>query len=751
MKENNNIISNQFPTEEKDIKYKHDFIIKNGWIYFIYFGEEKKFTGFSFITWLKNNDFKEYFEYIVYKWYGSNIIIVSTDKNKKIKVKNTNTNEIKFLDKFPDIYKPKIVGVKPKMNNPIHFLEEEYKKREDIKKEYQENTMKEIRQDLIKNVQLSEEDEINEGKTFKTAVIALMSFFLSMGIQKTYAQCSRQLQAAMQNPNDPKNAKILAGSQVDLDKKISGSNYQIMSPEDQVIYKKQLKDEEAAAKQSAKQEAHDFNDKFNPKLNIQGEKLNKEEKQTFTNNYNSFIIRNPQFKIDPSRYSVEERYAFLTKVIQEQSVIRRLNVLFNRPNPYDNTRMSIDDLYKYIQDPKLNGFDNFTEKYRAGFPGIAFPDNPHKFESKVLGYNDFLNENWFKKAALAGALATSALSGSSQQKMDKFAEFKQSENINKDFKSFDDVNTWIKQNFDGVSKWDITSISIRDNNNLLNISIDRKKSNTGYNKFVLAVNKEGNPSESRDNILSKNPNSKKINSGETNFKGISYDWYLIGINTETTANYTPNIYKSDDNKLSKEIKSDVKKGLIDAQAYDAIYKFETTKGKIVQDINGVFKAVSMETAKMKADNVKYNVHVKDKVIKEHIEKAIGLETWFKIPPKFRMQIFSYMFNSDSYEDKKGDRFRWLAGISQAVNPTEFGTDTTGRMKIMKNKDVSDKAIEYIKSLKTEDFEKAYDNYLKVLHSQYSSLSTENGKAYDKAAKELSWYIRPAELEKYYEK
>ena len=108
-----------------------------------------------------------------------------------------------------------------------------------------------------------------------------------------------------------------------------------------------------------------------------------------------------------------------------------------------------------------------------------------------------------------------------------------------------------------------------------------------------------------------------------------------------------------------------------------------------------------------------------------------------------------MFNSNSYEDKKGDRFRWLAGLSQAVNPRKFGTDTIGRKEIMINKDVRSKAISYIKSLKTEDFESHYADYLNILHSQYSSLSTNNEKEYDDTAKELSWFIRPIELDKYY--
>ena len=178
----------------------------------------------------------------------------------------------------------------------------------------------------------------------------------------------------------------------------------------------------------------------------------------------------------------------------------------------------------------------------------------------VVEEEEDVNEvNFLKKAALAGALATSAISGNAQQKTDKFVEFKQSESINKDFKSFDDVNSWLKQIFDGNTKWDISSISIKSKDNLFKISIDRKKSNTGYDKLVLAVNKEGNPTESRNNVLSKNPNSKEINSGEINFKGISYDWFLIGLKTND-ANYSSGVSKMySDSKINESLHKDTNK------------------------------------------------------------------------------------------------------------------------------------------------------------------------------------------------
>jgi hypothetical protein len=103
-----------------------------------------------------------------------------------------------------------------------------------------------------------------------------------------------------------------------------------------------------------------------------------------------------------------------------------------------------------------------------------------------------------------------------------------------------------------------------------------------------------------------------------------------------------------------------------------------------------------------------------------------------------------MFNSDS-DDK--DKFRWLAGLAQALDTKQF----SDRGAIMNNPDVRAKAIDYIKGLSESDFESHYDEYLEVLKSQYNSLTTKYGNEYDQSAKKLSWLIRPIELDNYYSK
>ena len=227
------------------------------------------------------------------------------------------------------------------------------------------------------------ESKIEERKFLRNAAIATA---LTTGALSSDAQCSGDLRAAAQNPYDKNNAKILAGNQDALDKRINKDNGLPgdwkMFPDKQSKreYEKSLRDQKRDDDKYKSSVSKSFKHKFDPDLNLQEEPLTRVERASFKGNFNNFIKQNPGFKIDPSRYTVEERYAFLSKVIKEQSTVRRLNVLFGRSNPYDNIRMTIEEIYELIKDPKINGFDNFTEMYRNDFPGIAFPDNPHKFD-----------------------------------------------------------------------------------------------------------------------------------------------------------------------------------------------------------------------------------------------------------------------------------------------------------------------------------------------------------------------------------
>ena len=359
--------------------------------------------------------------------------------------------------------------------------------------------------------------------------------------------------------------------------------------------------------------------------------------------------------------------------------------------------------------------------------------------NKLLSYEEFLNEeaineNFFAKAAIVIAMATSALGTNAQSTHfsdNKSIEYKiEASEIHQDFeesiKVFDEMNQWLKGNFNGKETWTIKDFLISKNGAKVNVSIERSKSADGYNLFVISCNQKDKHSESTDNILKKNEGSKILMSETVNIKNVEYSCHLIGIKIPVVGLEKPSDNKSVD-------KTNETGPLIDKKAYDAIHDFETTKG-IIKKENGKYVAAGFSKD--------YNVHQKDDIIKDHIKNSIGLKTWNKIPMKFRMQIFSYMFNSDS-DDK--DKFRWLAGLAQSLDSSKF----SDRKEIMNNESTRQKAINYIQTLEKKDFEDAYDSYLKVLKQQYSTISTKNGDEYDQAAKKLSWLVRPTELDASY--
>lgn len=196
--------------------------------------------------------------------------------------------------------------------------------------------------------------------------------------------------------------------------------------------------------------------------------------------------------------------------------------------------------------------------------------------------------------------------------------------------------------------------------------------------------------------------------------------------------------------------------LLDDAGYDAINKYEDNDGCVTL-IAG--KDGTNVTDYKKAGCSGYNPgnDSKEAIIKSRIASNIGLDTWAKIPPKFRTQIYSFMYNADSNADNDGgDKLRWVSGLAQALK----NENAQYRTSIRTNKVLRDEAIKYIKGLSTSDFEKSYDTYLKVLDEMYQSISTSEYDSrikkndvkwanYYKAAYPLTWKARPSTIETYY--
>ena len=196
--------------------------------------------------------------------------------------------------------------------------------------------------------------------------------------------------------------------------------------------------------------------------------------------------------------------------------------------------------------------------------------------------------------------------------------------------------------------------------------------------------------------------------------------------------------------------------LLDDAGYDAINKYEDNDGCVTLIANRTGNDVA-DYKKAGCSGYNPGNDSKEAIIKGRIASNIGLDIWAKIPPKFRMQIYSFMYNSDSNADNDGgDKLRWVSGLAQALK----NENAQYRTSIRTNKVLRDEAIKYIKGLSTSDFEKSYDTYFKVLDEMYQSISTSEYDSrikkndvkwanYYKAAYPLTWKARPSTIETYY--
>lgn len=123
--------------------------------------------------------------------------------------------------------------------------------------------------------------------------------------------------------------------------------------------------------QDAKEQAQQFQNRFNPNLDNAGDKLDREGRLEFNNDYKTFTTANPSFLTEPSQYKPLQRFAFLHKEMirlrrgDDYWLSQKLNKLFNHTGA-----ISDNDFYKFIMDPKIGGFDKFAEQWRLGFPAV---------------------------------------------------------------------------------------------------------------------------------------------------------------------------------------------------------------------------------------------------------------------------------------------------------------------------------------------------------------------------------------------
>jgi hypothetical protein len=201
--------------------------------------------------------------------------------------------------------------------------------------------------------------------------------------------------------------------------------------------------------------------------------------------------------------------------------------------------------------------------------------------------------------------------------------------------------------------------------------------------------------------------------------------------------------------------------MLDDAGYAAIKKYEDEKG-CVSLISGNDGLQLTDYKQIGCKGYNPGVDAQEGIIKKRISSVLGFDVWTKIPPLFRMQIYSFMYNADSSPDKgnvSGDKFRWIAGLLQAAK----NETSQYRTNVRTNEVIRNTEIASLKTLTTVDFQNIYPTYLKVLDDMYKAISDAEYKSAatkqtnsEKAsairlgsAYNLTWKDRPKEIENYY--
>ena len=159
-------------------------------------------------------------------------------------------------------------------------------------------------------------------------------------------------------------------------------------------------------------------------------------------------------------------------------------------------------------------------------------------------------------------------------------------------------------------------------------------------------------------------------------------------------------------------------------AYDAIERFEENYGTAA--------GTSMGNTYFEGNWKRF-----DKIILTRINDLVP-RAWQSMSEKFKMQLWSFMYNSDS---GGGDKFRWLAVLYLTANPEITSFDKKITSNIINKKDpVKWKEAVTLVS-KTSSWN--YNKFIKMLDGQYSTYGNEG-------AYKNTWSIRPTALTDMYD-
>jgi len=164
---------------------------------------------------------------------------------------------------------------------------------------------------------------------------------------------------------------------------------------------------------------------------------------------------------------------------------------------------------------------------------------------------------------------------------------------------------------------------------------------------------------------------------------------------------------------------------MDHCAYQAIERFEENYG-------------TSQGTSMGDDYFENTYSTFNTKIMSRIKNVIGESAWQSMSEKFKMQLWSFMYNSDSGGT---DKYRWLAVLYLTANDkiTEFNKEITSKIINKINLEEWERAKELVSNTTSWDLNK----FIIMLDGQYATYGNEG--AYNN-----SWSIRPNYLNQMYD-
>ena len=125
------------------------------------------------------------------------------------------------------------------------------------------------------------------------------------------------------------------------------------------------KENAQAAKETAENINRDWDDFLDPYLDAYGDKIDKNAKKEFNDNYKTFISQNTDFKLNSRSLGMVPSYSIINKLSARSGLNYSLMNRIKEMGKFSGN-ISENEMYNFIK--KLGGFDKFKIWYQAGWP-----------------------------------------------------------------------------------------------------------------------------------------------------------------------------------------------------------------------------------------------------------------------------------------------------------------------------------------------------------------------------------------------